>query len=437
MENTNETELNVQEKSLELLYALNAVATALQKSIQSEENVYALFQKQIIALGLRGGISLLDEQGRNLNFKTVAFTNPFKKILNRFETELNTSAQGYSIPVDRVDIYQKVTCDGQSVFVTDTSTISAQIVPKQIKTLVKPLLSILGHPPGIFTPLIYDGKIKGMLNIVGPHLTENDIPTMQAFANQIAVALENTRLVQKLQSANEELQQEVAELERFTYTISHELKTPLVTIKGYVGSMEKDLQNGNYERARKDILRVSTATDKMYETISGLLELSRIGRIINPPEEVDLGKLVQEALETVHGRIHSRRITVHISPDLSVVYGDRIRLREVYENLIDNAAKHMGDQPAPLIKIGARKDENEIILFVKDNGTGIDPKYHTRIFGLFDKLDAKSEGAGVGLTLVKRIIETHGGRIWVESDGLGKGSTFCFTIPDEQKKLMP
>ena len=83
---TEEQELSVQEKSLELIYALNAVATALQKSIQSEENVYALFQKQIIALGLRGGISLLDEQGRNLNFKTVAFTNPLKKILRRYET---------------------------------------------------------------------------------------------------------------------------------------------------------------------------------------------------------------------------------------------------------------------------------------------------------------------------------------------------------------
>jgi len=202
----NQTELSVQEKSLKLIYALNTIATELQNSIQSEENVYAVFQKQVIDLGLRGGLSLLDEQGRNLNFKIVAFTYPFRKILNRYETKHNLPVDGYSIPVESVDIYQKVTREGQSIFVADTSTIAAQIVPTQIKAFVKPLLSILGNPPGIFAPLIYEGKIKGMLNIVGPTLTEHDIPAMRAFANQIAVALENARLVRNLQSANEQLE---------------------------------------------------------------------------------------------------------------------------------------------------------------------------------------------------------------------------------------
>ncbi len=206
MLNPNETGLNAQARSLQLIYALNTIATTLQKSIQSEGNVYTVFQEQVIALGLRGGISLLDGGGKNLNFKTVAFTNPLRKILSRYETRLKTSAEGYSIPVQSVDVYQKVTQEGQSVFVANTSTISAQIVPRKIKGLVKPLLSVLGTPPGIFTPLVYDGKIKGMLNIVGPELTENDIPTVQAFANQIAVALENARLVEKLQAANEELE---------------------------------------------------------------------------------------------------------------------------------------------------------------------------------------------------------------------------------------
>jgi response regulator RpfG family c-di-GMP phosphodiesterase len=206
MKNANETGSSVQEKSLELIYALNNIATELQNSIQSEENVYAVFQKQVIALGLRGGFSLLDEQGKNLNFKTVAFANPLKKILNRYETKHNIPAEEYSIPIESVDIYQKVTREGQSIFVADTSTVAAQIVATKIKAFVKPLLSILGIPPGIFAPLIYDGKIKGMLNIVGPTLTENDVPAMRAFANQIAVALENARLVRNLQSANEQLE---------------------------------------------------------------------------------------------------------------------------------------------------------------------------------------------------------------------------------------
>ena len=206
MTKANETKLSVQEKSLKLIYALNNIATELQNSIQSEENVYAVFQKQVIALGLRGGFSLLDEQGKNLIFKAVAFTNSLRKVVNRYESKLKRTAEEYSIPVERVDIYQKVILEGQSIFVADTSTVVAQIVATQIKVFVKPLLSILGRPPGIFAPLIYDGKIKGMLNIVGPALTENDIPTMRAFANQIAVALENARLVRNLQSANEQLE---------------------------------------------------------------------------------------------------------------------------------------------------------------------------------------------------------------------------------------
>jgi putative nucleotidyltransferase with HDIG domain len=205
MANVNETNLSVQEKSLELIYALNNIATELQNSIQSEENVYAVFQKQVITLGLRGGFSLLDEQGKNLIFKTVAFTNTLKKILNRYESKLHMPPQEYSIPIESVDIYQKVIREGQSIFVADTSKVAAQIVSTKIKAFVKPILSILGNPPGIFAPLIYDGKIKGMLNIVGSTLTESDIPTMRAFANQIAVALENARLVQNLQSANEQL----------------------------------------------------------------------------------------------------------------------------------------------------------------------------------------------------------------------------------------
>jgi putative nucleotidyltransferase with HDIG domain len=206
MTQKSEKDLNAQEKSLKLIYALNNIATKLQNSIQSEENVYAVFQKQVITLGLRGGFSLLDEQGKNLIFKAVAFTSPLRKIIDRYETILKRTAREYSIPIESVDIYQKVAREGQSVFVADTSTVAAQILSTQIRVFVKPLLAILGHPPGIFAPLIYDGKIKGMLNIVGPTLTENDIPAMRAFANQIAVALENARLVRYLQSANEQLE---------------------------------------------------------------------------------------------------------------------------------------------------------------------------------------------------------------------------------------
>ena len=237
---------------------------------------------------------------------------------------------------------------------------------------------------------------------------------------------------QELKRINEQLERQVGELERFTYTVSHELRTPLVTIMGFIGNIEKDLQNRKYERAQRDFSRVVRATKNMQSTLAELLELSRIGRIINPPESVELHEIVQEALDAVEGRLRSRNIQVEVAQVLPAVYGDRPRLREVFENLIDNAVKYTSNQPAPRIEIGCRSGK-ETIFYVKDNGLGIEPQYHARIFGLFEKLDSTSEGTGVGLALVKRIIETHGGKIWVESQGLGTGTAFCFTIPDSRK----
>jgi signal transduction histidine kinase len=167
----------------------------------------------------------------------------------------------------------------------------------------------------------------------------------------------------------------------------------------------------------------------MHQLLKELLELSRIGRIVNPPEDVPFEDLVHEALDILHGRIEASGATVLTQPNLPAINGDRQRLIAVLQNLIDNAAKYMGDQSSPYIEIGLHGEEGgKFIFYVKDNGMGIAPEYHERVFGLFNKLDAKTEGTGVGLALVKRIIEVHGGSIWVESEA-GLGSVFYFTLP--------
>ena len=133
----------------------------------------------------------------------------------------------------------------------------------------------------------------------------------------------------------------------------------------------------------------------------------------------------------MEGQLSEGKIKVEVESDLPIVHGDRLRLIEVVQNLVDNAVKYLGEQPEPRVEIGVQgKNENgHPVFFVKDNGMGIAPSYHEKVFGLFDKLDPKSEGTGIGLALVKRIIETHGGYIWIESDGSGQGSCFCFTLP--------
>jgi PAS domain S-box-containing protein len=218
-----------------------------------------------------------------------------------------------------------------------------------------------------------------------------------------------------------------AELERFTYTVSHDLKSPLVTIAGFLGYLETDLQNGSFEKAARSFNRIRDATKKMQRLLDELLELSRIGRIVNPPENVPFGELVRETLELVEGQLREKQVEVRVEASFPVVHVDRVRMVEVIQNLVANSVKFMGKQSAPLIEIGCKDENGKTVFFVRDNGVGIAPQYHERIFGLFNKLDALSDGTGIGLALVKRIIEVHGGKIWVQSEP-GKGASFFFTL---------
>ena len=243
----------------------------------------------------------------------------------------------------------------------------------------------------------------------------------QDISGQKQAQAEREALIRELENKN-------AELERFTYTVSHDLKSPLVTIRGFLGYLERDVKMGNEERVRDDIRRIEKSADRMNSLLMDLLELSRIGRLMNPPQTVPFETIVQEALDLVQGSILERGVKVQIHLNLPDVHGDRVRLVEVLLNLIDNAVKFMGNQPEPSIEIGFRSDSAQPVFFVRDNGIGIAPEFHERVFGLFNRLSQSIEGTGVGLTLVRRIVEVHGGRVWIESSGMGIGTTFCFTL---------
>ena len=241
-------------------------------------------------------------------------------------------------------------------------------------------------------------------------------------AERKSIQAEREKLIEKLESQN-------AELERFAYTVSHDLKSPLITIKGFLGVLEQDLGSQYTGKISEHMARIGVAADRMFSFLKDLLELSRIGRLINPPSDIPMTELAGEAVDLVHGPITAGNIQVCVDQNLPIIRGDRVRMREVYQNLIENAVKYMGEQPNPKIEIGMRRDDGEAaVFFVRDNGIGIDPLFQDKIFGLFDKLDPKAEGSGVGLSLVRRILEVHDGRIWIESDGKGAGSTFCFTL---------
>ena len=267
--------------------------------------------------------------------------------------------------------------------------------------------------------------------------TDADLALLHGVAHQAAIAINNARLHSALQqelrereALIKELESKNAELERFTYTVSHDLKSPLITIGGFLGFLEKDALAGNIVRLQADIRRIKEAADKMRHLLDDLLELSRIGRLMQPPRQLPFAEIVAEALALVGGQLNERGVVVEVAPDLPNAYGDRVRLVELMQNLLDNAAKFMGDQPQPCIAVGVREQGAERVFYVQDNGIGIDPKYQQKVFGLFEKLDPAAAGTGIGLALVKRIVEVHGGRIWVELAGAGHGTTFCFILPD-------
>lgn len=229
-----------------------------------------------------------------------------------------------------------------------------------------------------------------------------------------------------------ELSAKNTELESFVYTISHDLKTPIVTIGGFIGALREDFGTSIPKEAESYLDYMSGAGRKMEALIDDLLELSRIGRLVGRRTTLPFAEIVTEALQTLGPNIESRGVRVNVQENLPEVYGEKNRLAQVMYNLLNNAIKYMGeDNLEPRIDIGAENQDNRCVFFVRDNGIGIEEKFFEKIFRIFERLPSarKEKGTGVGLAIVKRIIESHGGRIWLASEP-GRGTTFFFTMGD-------
>jgi signal transduction histidine kinase len=260
----------------------------------------------------------------------------------------------------------------------------------------------------------------------------------------------------ELQQRTEQLEAKNGEISDFLYVVSHDLRAPLINLEGFSRSLQDSLRTleelmqpslsngggGTHASVRdawpglksevgESLDFILRSVTKMDGLVRGLLELSRIDRRPQAAEPVDLRATVDEVLGTQQYRIGERGIEVAVDP-LPTVHGDPMRLGQVFANLIDNAIKYMKPEGEARIHVGCSNGGNAYRFFVRDSGIGIHANDHGRVFRLFTRVanDGGTAGEGLGLTAVKKIVEKHGGRVWVES-ALGEGSTFWFTLPKE------
>jgi len=225
----------------------------------------------------------------------------------------------------------------------------------------------------------------------------------------------------------DDISSKAEQLEHFSHTISHDLKTPLTAIGGFAEFLGKQLRQGKLDQAVLCTERIVENIRRMERRLDEILRLAKIGMVIEPTEEVDLKNIIEDTVAMLAKQLEEASIVIEVAERFPRVVGDSMRLREVIENLLGNAISYIGEEPNQ-ITIGCRRQETDTVFYVKDNGIGIDPQHFDSVFELFWRHDKKTVGDGVGLAITRRIIEAHGGRLWVESEGEGTGSCFCFTL---------
>lgn len=239
---------------------------------------------------------------------------------------------------------------------------------------------------------------------------------------------ERKKAEEKRERLIEELQAKNAEMDNFTYAVSHDLKEPLISLSNFSELLLEDYADKLDETGKDYLKRLQRAAIRMGDLIDDLLKLSRIGSKKIEVKNVDLNELLQKVREELATALEEKNVDLRIG-SLPVIRCQRTLMGEVFKNLIDNGIK-FNEEEKPIVEVECENRKNEYLFSIKDNGIGIEERYLDRIFGIFERLNPreKYEGTGAGLTISEKIVKEHGGKIWAESE-VGKGSTFYFTIP--------
>lgn len=296
---------------------------------------------------------------------------------------------------------------------------------------------------GVLAPLRDQQSLLGVLAVgfqSDQDLISGDERIVQDVATQLAIAISQAELLMAIQRLNVELEQRVAErtralqaaneeLEAFTYSVSHDLRAPLRSITGFYQMLMDEYEDRLEAPALDYLRRIDKNAQRMTALIDDLLELSKAGRIDSHPVRISLSELFREVADELLSADADRQVMI-TQMELPDVVADRVLLRQVCQNLLDNAIKYSRTRSMPQVEIGCLQQDGETVFYVRDNGVGFDMRYAGRLFNVFARLHSQEEfeGSGVGLAIVRRILNRQGGRIWAESTR-EEGATFYFTLP--------
>jgi len=242
-------------------------------------------------------------------------------------------------------------------------------------------------------------------------------------------------LLAQSKQLSRDLERSNDELEQFVYTVSHDLKSPLVTSMGFIGIIQKLAAAGKMEQAVDKLDRVVNSNRRMGQLINDLLELSRVGRIDIDKETIDLNKLLESFHANHVNQLTDSSVTMIFDSSFPTLYANESRILQIFENLLGNALKYAINPNGSIINIGASETEGSLLIYFKDNGVGIAKEYHKKIFGLFYRLNNEMEGTGIGLAVAAKVMKFYNGSIWVESEP-NNGATFWLKFPkiNEEEK---
>jgi signal transduction histidine kinase/CheY-like chemotaxis protein len=337
---------------------------------------------------------------------------------------------------DKQGLVGLVAQSGQTINVADTSTEPRWIV-------FDPTIN-----SALFIPVHYVNRLLGIVSLYSAEkdaFTQEDEINIDALANSLAISIENRKVGEEIRQLNVQLERRVAErtaqlensnkeLEAFAYSVSHDLRAPLRAIDGYSSILLEDYGNQLDAEGNRLLSMVHDHTGKMDHLITDILALSRVSRSELRLTHIDMTATANSIYYEIASPEVQKNFTFTIFP-LPDAYGDPTLMRQVWINLISNAIKYTFPKDERTIQIKGHSENGMNIYTIQDNGVGFNPEYTHKLFGVFQRLHSSNqfEGTGIGLAIVKRIVQRHGGQVWAEGV-LDQGATFYFSIPQRQIK---